>query len=89
MLFEAIDVASPHLLGQAIDDLDPGQIALVHRAVERLPGERFLMDRAVGIAVEKTADLVFELANALDRAGDECPGEVLVRAAICRLRWYP
>ena len=68
MLFEAIDVARPHLLGEAIDDLDAGQIALVHGAVERLAGERFLVDRAVGIAIEETAELVLQLADALDRA---------------------
>ena len=79
MLFEAIDVARPYLFGQAIDDLDPGQVALVHGAVEGLSGERLLMDGAVGIAVEKAAELVFELVNALDRAGHQRPGEILVR----------
>ena len=85
MLFQSRDAARPHLLRQAIDDLDAGQVALVHGAIEGLAGERFLVDRAVGIAIEKTADLVFELVNALDRAGDQRPGEVLIREPFAAL----
>ena len=72
------DAARPHLLGEPVDDLDAGQIAFVHRAVEGLAGERFLVNRAVGIAIEKTAELVLELVDALDRDGHERPGEVLI-----------
>ena len=57
-------VAPPDLLGQAVDDLDAGEIALVHGAVEGLPGERLLVHGAVGIAVEEAADLVLQLADA-------------------------
>src|SRR5438105_1247350 len=43
-------------VAQVGHDLDAGQIAFVNRAVEALPGERFLVNRAVGVAVEQTAD---------------------------------
>ena len=72
------DAARPDLLGQPVDDLDAGEVALVHRAVERLAGERLLVDRAVGIAIEEAAELVLQLVDALDRAGDERPREILV-----------
>ena len=78
MLFQPLNAARPHLLGEPVHDLDAGEVALVHRAVERLPGERLLVDRAVGIAVEEAAELVLELVDALDGAGDERPGEVLI-----------
>ncbi|MNC94128.1 hypothetical protein D3C83_109050 [compost metagenome] len=55
MLLQPPDTARPDLLGEAIDDLDAGEIALVHRAVESLSRERLLVDGAVGIAVEKAA----------------------------------
>ena len=79
MLLEAPYPARPHLLGETAHDLDAGQVALVHGAVERLSGERLLVDGAVGIAIEKASELVFELVNALDRAADERPREILVR----------
>ena len=63
MLFQPMDAARPHLLGEAVHDLDAGEIALVHRAVEGLPGERLLVNRAVGIAVEEAAELVLELVD--------------------------
>ena len=47
-------------------------------AVEGLPGEGLLMDVAVGRAVEKAADAVFELAHDLRRVADERPSQVLV-----------
>ncbi len=78
VLLEPEDAARPHLFGQATDDFDAGQIALVDGAIEGLSGERFLMDRPVGIAVEETAELVFEFADAGLRAGHQRPGEVLV-----------
>ncbi len=52
-----------HLLHQPVDDLDAGQVALVHGAVEGLAGERLLVQRAVRVAVEEAADLVLELAH--------------------------
>ena len=42
------------------------------------PGEGLLMDRSVGIAVEETAELVLQLADARARLVDEQPGEVLI-----------
>ena len=50
-----------------VDDLDAGQVALMHGAVEGLPGEGLAVQRTVGIAVEETANLVFELPHPLDR----------------------
>ena len=54
--------ARPHLLGQSVDDLDAGQVALVDGAIEvgrRTPSG----ERAVRIAVEEAADLVLELVT--------------------------
>ncbi len=42
------------------------------------PGEGLLVHGAVGIAVEKAAELVLELVHALDRAVDQRPREILV-----------
>ena len=36
------------------------------------------MDRAVGVAVEETADVVFQLVDALDRKVDQLPGDLLM-----------
>src|SRR6516225_10166833 len=60
--------ARPYLLGEPVHDLDAGEVALVHRAIETLPGEGLLMDRPVRVAIEEAAELVFQLAHALDRA---------------------
>ena len=40
MLLEALDARDPHLLGEAVDDLDAGEVALVHGAVEGLARRR-------------------------------------------------
>src|SRR5690606_38767360 len=69
----------------AVDDLDSGEIALVHRAVEGLAGKCLLVDGSVGIAVEEAAELVLQLADALDRLGDQRPGKVLVREPLAAL----
>ena len=79
VLLETIDAARPNLLGQPIDDLDAGQIALVHGPVEGLPRERLLMHRAVRVAIEEAAQLVFQLVDALDSARYQRPREVLIR----------
>ena len=75
----------PHLLHQPVDDLDAGEVALVHGAIEGLAGERLAVQRAVGIAVEEAADLVFKFVDALDGGGDECPGQRLVRQPFAAL----
>src|SRR5580693_146920 len=79
MLFEPADRPRPHLFHQPVDDLDAGEVALVHGAIEGLAGEGFAVERAVGIAVEEAADLVFQFLHALDRLGDQGPGQLLVR----------
>ena len=78
VLLEPPHVAPPDLLGEPVDDLDAGEVALVHGAVEGLPGERLLVDRAVRVAVEEAAELVLQLADAHAAPRDEQPGEVLV-----------
>ncbi len=92
MLFETLDVARPHLLGEPVDDLDAGEVALVDGAVEGLAGEGLLMDRAVGVAIEEAAELALELADTKLRHGDEGPGEILLvekLAALDRVHEMP
>ena len=79
VLFQPADRPRPDLLHQPVDDLDAGEVALVHGAIEGLAGERLAVQRAVGIAVEEAADLVFQFLHALDRFGDQRPGQFLVR----------
>ena len=78
MFFKAIDRKSQNLLHQAADDLDPGQVALVYGPVGRLPGEGFVMQRAVCFAIKIAAKLVLELLHAGDRGLTQPPGKVLV-----------
>ena len=85
MLFQPLDAPRPYLLGEPVDDLDAGQVALVHRAVERLSGEGLLVHGAVRIAVEEAAELVLELVDALDGERHELPGELLVRQPLAAL----
>ncbi len=85
MLLKAADRPGPDLLHQPVDDLDAGEVALVHGAVEGLAGEGLAMQRAVGIAVEETADLVFQLAHALDRGRDQRPRQLLMRQPFAAL----
>ena len=68
VLLQPLDRPRPHLLHQPVDDLDAGEVALVHGAVEGLAGEGLAVQRAVGVAVEEAADLVLELVHALDGA---------------------
>src|SRR5439155_6488418 len=63
---------------EPVHDLDAGQITLVHRAIETLPRERLLVERAVGVAIEETTELVLQLVHALDRTGHQRPGEILI-----------
>ena len=78
MIFQLVDIAGPGLFHQAVDDLDPRQITLVHRAVKGLPGESLLMDGAVRIAVEITAEFVFQLADADLGLRYQGPGQILI-----------
>src|SRR5439155_946661 len=52
------------LLGQAVHDLDAGEVALVDRAVVALAGERLLVDPALARPVEEAAVAPFELERA-------------------------
>ena len=79
MLFQPAYRPRPNLLHQPVDDLDAGEVALVHGAIERLAGEGFAVERPVGIAIEEAADFVFQFLHPLDRLGDQRPGQFLVR----------
>ena len=78
VLLQPFDRAAQNLFHQAVDDLDPGQIALVDGSVGGLSGEGFLMKRAVRIPVEEAADLVFKLVDPLDSRAAQAPCHVLV-----------
>ena len=78
MVLEPADVARPDLLGQAVDDLDAGEVALVHGAIEGLSGEGLLVHGAVGRPVEEAAELGLQLADADLRPFHQGPGQVLV-----------
>jgi len=78
-LLEGPDVvASQHLLGQAIHDLDAGEVALVDRPIVRLPGERLLMDPSLGRPVEEAAVARLELEHSPRCLHDQGPHELLV-----------
>ena len=51
----------------------------MHSAIESLAGERLAVQRAVGVTIEEAADLVFQFLHALDRLGDQRPGQFLMR----------
>ena len=85
VLFQAPDRPRPNLLHQPVDDLDAGEVAFVHGAVEGLAGEGLAVQRAVGIAVEEASDLVFELAYAFDRGRHQRPGQFLMRQPLAAL----
>src|SRR5512139_2200924 len=78
MVLKTADIAPPHLLSEPVDDLDAGKIAFVHGSIESLPGESFLMDRSIGIAIEEATELGLQLADAFRRRFDQQPGKVLV-----------
>ena len=78
VIFQPLHIAAPDLLGQPVDDLDAGQIAFMHGAVEGLPGEGLLVHGAVGIAVEEAAEFGLQFADAARRGLDQQPGEILV-----------
>src|SRR3972149_4443512 len=75
---EPAPVAPPHLLGEPVDDLDAGQVALVDGAVKSLSRRGRLGSAAVGIAIEEAAERVLELAHARGRIVHQEPGKILV-----------
>src|SRR5262245_27506285 len=85
VLLQAVDRSRPDLLHQSVDDLDAGEIALVHRAVEGLTGEGFAVQRAVRIAIEEATDFILELAHAFDRGAHQRPGQLLMRQPFAAL----
>ena len=92
VLFKSPNWPRHHLFHQPADDLDAGEIALVHGAIGGLAGEGLMMEGAVGVAVEKTADLVFQLLHAGHRGLAKPPGHRLVRqplAAFDRVHEMP
>jgi hypothetical protein len=74
VLLQPVDAARPALLGEAVDDLDAGQVTLVDGAVEGLPRKGLLVDGAVRVAVEEAAPAVLQLADAGLRHRDQRPG---------------
>jgi hypothetical protein len=78
VILQRWDVAAEHLLHQARHDLDTGEIAAVHGAIKRLPGEGLLMDSAIGVTVEEAAHAVFQLVDALGGGFDQRPGQFLI-----------
>ena len=78
VVLQALHAPGPDLLGQPVDDLDAGEVALVHGAVEGLPGEGLLVDGAVRVAVEVAPQFVLQLTDADLRLGHQGPGQFLV-----------
>jgi hypothetical protein len=78
MILQVRDLVTEHLLHQPRHDLDAGEVATMHGAVEGLPGEGFLMDRPIGVAIEETPQAIFQPANAVGGGFDQRPGELLV-----------
>ena len=79
MFLELLNRAGEHLLHQPVNDLDPRQVALVHRPVRRLPGKGLVVQRAVRVAIKEAADFVLQLVDTLNRQLAKPPGHVLIR----------
>ena len=73
-----MNTAGPDLLTEAVDDLDTREITLMDRAIKCLTGKCLLVNRAIGIAIKKTSQLVFKLMNALNRLRNQSPCQVLI-----------
>src|SRR3974377_1902777 len=84
-LLKALDWPCPHLFHQTVNDFDAGEIALVHRAIERLPGKSFAVQRAIRIAIEEATKFVLKLLHSLDRLRHQRPGELLVGQPLAAL----
>ena len=78
MFFQQFNGSRTHLLCQPVHDFDSGQVAFVHSPVEGLPGERFLMNCAIRVAIKKTAVPVFQFSDPSRRVRNQCPGKLLV-----------
>ena len=78
VFLQPFDRAAQYLFHQPVDDLDPGQIALVDCPVCGLSGKGLLMQRAVGISVEEAADFIFKLMDTFDGGTAQTPCHVLV-----------
>ena len=78
MFFQQFNGSRAHLLRQPVHDFDSGQVAFVHSPVEGLPGERFLMNCTVRVAIKETAVPVFEFPNPSRCVRNQGPGKVLV-----------
>src|SRR5262245_46690095 len=63
----------------------PVRSPLVHGAVEALPGEGLAVQRPVRVAIEEAADLVLQLAHALDRRAHQRPSQLLMRQPFAAL----
>src|SRR3989441_1981410 len=84
-LLEPRDVrARLGLLGQAVHDLDAGEVALVDRAVVALAGERLLVDPALASPVEEAAVAPFELERA-SRSEEHTSELQSLAYLVCRL----
>ena len=77
-LVEQGDPPGEELVMEAADDLDAGEVPAVHRAVERLTGERLLVDVSVVAAVEEDAEAGLQLGDHARRVAHQRPGELLV-----------
>ena len=76
--FQPAQRIAHHLLHQPVDDLDSRQIAFMDCAVKALPGESFLMQRAIGVAVKEAAEFIFKLMDTLNSGCHQPPGEILI-----------
>ena len=78
MFLQSFDGARQHLFHQAVDDFDTGQVALVNGPVRGLAGKGLVVQCAVGVAVEKTADFVFQLLHPHHGLFAQPPGHILI-----------
>ena len=85
MLLQPSDRPRPDLFHEPVDDLDAGEVALVRGAIKSLTGKGLAVERAVGIAIEEAADLVFKFPDPFDCGRDQRPGELLVRQPLSAL----
>ena len=78
VFFHQFNRRGAHLFHQSADNFDTGKITLVYGAVEGLTGEGLMMERAVGLTIEKTAQLVFQFLHADNRGFAQLHRHILV-----------